>query len=371
VLTEERSAEEKTKMTGAEDKLEYQSDVEHSGREPDLTEEIAVTQTWYERLESSLGRIAESDVPVLIQGETGVGKEVVARSIHAKSPRRNAVFLKVNCAALPMELAESELFGYEKGAFTGAFQTNPGKFELADRGTILLDEIGDMDFRLQAKLLQVLQDQEYLPLGARKTRKVNVRLIAATHRDLQAMIAAGTFRSDLYYRLDVVKISVPSLRERKNEAVKLAHGLIRRHTPAGVPLAEITPALERAILAYDWPGNVRELENTIRRLVVYNTPDAIAEDLMRSMQARPDTGEAPAPMVETLIAESQTRKPSGTALDRLRQRREEEEAKILLDALTAEHWNRKKAAARLNLEYKAFLYRIKKLRVASNGLNCA
>jgi two-component system response regulator AtoC len=359
-------------MTGAEDKLEYPREVQREvqGREPDLTEETAVEQTWHERLESSLGRIAESDVPVLIQGETGVGKEVVARSIHAKSPRRNAVFLKVNCAALPMELAESELFGYEKGAFTGAFQTNPGKFELADRGTILLDEIGDMDFRLQAKLLQVLQDQEYLPLGARKTRKVNVRLIAATHRDLQGMIAAGTFRSDLYYRLDVVKISVPSLRERKNEAIKLAHNLIRRHTPAGVPLAEITPALERAILAYDWPGNVRELENTVRRLVVYNTPDAIAEDLMRSMETRPEAAEVVVPMVETL-AEAQARKPSGTALDRLRQRREEEEAKILLDALTAEHWNRKRAAARLNLEYKAFLYRIKKLGVASNGLNCA
>jgi two-component system response regulator AtoC len=319
--------------------------------------------TWAETVDDILERLGPSDVPVLIQGATGAGKEVVARAIHARSSRSSNPFLKINCAALPAELAESELFGYERGAFTGAFQTNPGKFELANGGTVLLDEIGDMEFRLQAKLLQVLQDQEYMPLGARKTRKVNVRLIAATHRDLQGMIAEGRFRADLYYRLDVIKILVPSLSQRKNEILKLAQVLLERHTPAGTQLPELTPEFQRAALTYDWPGNVRELENVIRRLVVYRNADALAQELFRSADMK-TRGEGLAVVGED-AAESEIlrKKPAGAMLDQIRREREADEVRIFMNALEATRWNRKKAASHLRIEYKAFLYRMKKLGI--------
>ena len=192
-------------------------------------------------------QVGSSEVPVLIQGETGVGKEVIARQLCAQSPRANQVFLKLNCAALPSELVESELFGYERGAFTGAFQKKPGMFEMADGGTILLDEIGDMDFKLQAKLLQVLQDQEFQRLGGKETIHVDVRVIAATHCDLEKAIAEGRFREDLYYRLNVVTIRVPPLRERQDEVVPLAEFLLRKHARPGTAPLPITPALHQAL----------------------------------------------------------------------------------------------------------------------------
>ena len=179
-------------------------------------------------------RVGRSDVPVLLHGETGAGKEVMARKLWAYSNRVGKPFLKLNCAALPSELIESELFGYEKGAFTGAMVDKPGKFELAQDGTILLDEIGDMDTRLQAKLLQVLQDGEIQPLGSSRVINVNVRIMAATHRDLHAAIAQGTFRDDLYYRLSVINITIPPLRERRDEIIPLAEKLLLRHVGPGV-----------------------------------------------------------------------------------------------------------------------------------------
>src|SRR5579862_6922903 len=191
-----------------------------------------------------LRRVGMADVPVLLHGETGVGKEIMARRLCAYSPRANKPFLKLNCAALPSELVESELFGYEKGAFTGAFQKKPGMFEMANGGTILLDEIGDMDVKLQAKLLQVLQDQEFHRIGGTETIRVDVRVIAATHRDLRKGIEEGTFREDLYYRLNVINIVIPPLRERAQEIIPLAEMLLRRHLPQGMTAPEITRELQ-------------------------------------------------------------------------------------------------------------------------------
>src|SRR5690242_3441105 len=184
-------------------------------------------------IQSVIRQIGWSEVPILIQGETGVGKEVLARELHAESPRADKPFLKLNCAALPSELVESELFGYERGAFTGAFQKKPGMFEVADGGTLLLDEIGDMDFKLQAKLLQVLQDQEFQRLGGKDTVRVDVRVLAATHQDLEKAIGERRFREDLYYRLNVINMRIPALRERKEDIVAFTEFLLKKHTPKG------------------------------------------------------------------------------------------------------------------------------------------
>src|SRR5258706_692982 len=195
---------------------------------------------WNQKIEALLQRIGSSDVPVLLQGETGVGKEVIGRKLHSRSYRAGRPFLKLNCAALPGELVESELFGYERGAFTGAFKNTPGKFEMAEGGSILLDEIGDMDFKLQAKLLQVLQDREFLRLGAREVSKVDVRVMAATHCDLEKAIVEGRFREDLYYRLKIIDIHIPPLRDRQDEILPLAEYFIRTHATNNEPALDIT-----------------------------------------------------------------------------------------------------------------------------------
>src|SRR5271156_4165026 len=232
-----------------------------------------------------LKRVGMADVPVLLHGETGVGKEIMARRLCAYSPRANKPFLKLNCAALPSELVESELFGYEKGAFTGAVTDKPGKFEIAQGGTILLDEIGDMDIRLQAKLLQVLQDAEVQPLGSNKIIKVNVRVMAATHRDLRKGIEEGAFREDLFYRLNVINIVILPLRERPQEILPLAEILLRRHLPPGATAPVLTRELQSAMLEYSWPGNVREVENVMRRYLVYQDADLLIQELVRLKSA--------------------------------------------------------------------------------------
>src|SRR4051812_1405082 len=229
-------------------------------------------------IQSLVRQIGWSEAPVLIQGETGSGKEVIARELHAQSGRAGKIFLKLNCAALPSELVESELFGYERGAFTGAFQKKVGMFEAADGGTIFLDEIGDMDVRLQAKLLQVLQDHEFQRIGGSGPIKVDVWVIAATHRDLESAIAEKTFREDLYYRLNVMTFHVPPLRARREDLIALAEFLLKKHArPGSVPA--ITPELEQAMLAYGWPGNVRELENCMRKLTIMRDASAMAREL--------------------------------------------------------------------------------------------
>lgn len=317
-------------------------------------------------IESLIGPVAWSEAPVLIQGETGTGKEVFARQLHAQSPRANQAFLKLNCAALPSELVESELFGYERGAFTGAFQKKVGMFEMADGGTILLDEIGDMDVCLQAKLLQVLQDHEFHRLGGKVLIKVNVRLLAATHRDLERAIVEGQFREDLYYRLNVMNFHLPPLRERKEDIPGLAEHLLRKHTPNGSAPLPLTAELKLALAGYQWPGNVRELENVIRRYVVLRNADGIARDLhlktSRGVLRKPLAGGAsniPAPP-SGQAAEAEEPAP---ILEQVTKAKQEAEAEAILAALQTTRWNRKQAAVLLKIDYKALLYKMKKLSV--------
>jgi DNA-binding NtrC family response regulator len=317
-----------------------------------------------------LRRVGLANVPVLLHGETGVGKEVMARRLWGYSSRAAKPFLKLNCAALPSELIESELFGYEKGAFTGATMDKPGKFELAQNGTILLDEIGDMDIRLQAKLLQVLQDGEVQPLGSSRIINVNVRVMAATHRDLRLAIQQGTFREDLYYRLSVINLTVPPLRERRSEIPLLANVLLERHLPEGGDLPQITERLERAMFNYSWPGNVRELENVMRRLLVYQDADLLAEELVEvtpSVSRSPAPANSAEPVHQFAGPHGPRRDPSSrdipeddSKVDFLARASREAESKLLLQTLEAVRWNRRQAAARLNVDYKAFLYKLQK-----------
>ncbi len=232
------------------------------------------------RVRALVERIADTDVPVLLLGESGTGKEVIAREIHARSNRRNRPFIKVNCAALPAELLESELFGHERGAFTGATAEKPGKFELADQGTIFLDEIGEMAIRLQAKLLQVLQDEEFFRVGGKKSVRVDSRVVVATNRELEREIELGNFREDLFYRLNVVAIRLPALRERPEDVVPLTDHFLKkygRQYMSGV--AELPPEVLRAFTEYEWPGNVRELENMVRRLCVLKDATLVLDEL--------------------------------------------------------------------------------------------
>jgi len=350
---------------------------------------------WIRKMEPLLKRLGASDVPLLLQGETGVGKEVLARHIHNQSLRAGKVFLKLNCAALPPELVESELFGYERGAFTGAFKSTPGKFELANGGTILLDEIGDMDMRLQAKLLQVLQDREFHRIGAKEPTQVDVRVIAATHRELEARIEQGEFREDLYYRLNVLNIVIPPLRERLDEIIPLASSLLRKHATGDLSVPEIGPALRTALLRHHWPGNIRELENVMRRYLVVRNADIIVEDLNRlsaraaggnrrpssknegdlqlrwaaaAASSNGDSFGEPATRREAVQAPSSQYVPDyaeteNSELVRLDQARKAAETDVIMKALYSTQWNRKRAAVVLGVDYKALLYKMKKLGI--------
>jgi two-component system response regulator AtoC len=310
-------------------------------------------------LESLVAQVGWSGAPVLIQGETGSGKEVLARRLHAQSTRAHKPFLKLNCAALPSELVESELFGYERGAFTGAFEKKAGIFELADGGTILLDEIGDMDVRLQAKLLQVLQDQEFRRIGGRETVKVSVRIMAATHRDLEKAIQDGSFREDLYYRLNVVVLQVPPLRERTEDIVPLGDFLIGRHADEGSRLAGIDLDLGQAMINYNWPGNVRELENYMRRLLIFGDSDAIARDLRARMSRKSPAEDRPRKNHVAPIG----RGNGISALEQVTKVNQQAEVVAILAALDSTHWNRKQAATILKVDYKSLLYKLKKLGI--------
>ncbi len=234
----------------------------------DVVKEIIFSSPQMQQIVDMADKIATSKATVLIEGESGTGKEVLARYIHAKSKRAGR-FVAVNCAAIPETLLESELFGYEKGAFTGAVSSKEGKFELANRGTLLLDEIGDMPLSLQAKLLRVIQEQEVERLGAKASKKIDVRIIATTNRNLSKMVEEGTFREDLYYRLRVIPIKIPPLRERKEDILPLAYYFLKKFAKIyGKGELKLTPEAEEELLNYTWPGNVRELENVIERAVI-------------------------------------------------------------------------------------------------------
>jgi two-component system response regulator AtoC len=331
-----------------------------------------------QELQSLIGLIGWSEAPVLIQGETGVGKEVFARELHAHSPRAKRPFLKLNCAALPSELVESELFGYERGAFTGAFQRKPGMFEQADGGTIMLDEIGDMDFKLQAKLLQVLQDHEFQRLGGKGCIKVDVRVIAATHRDLERDIAEERFREDLFYRLNVVSVRVPPLRERRDDIAAMTEFLARKHATAGTAPPPMPPSLQEMFLAYDWPGNIRELENVIRNFLIFRDAKVIERDFHLRLARKPVQRAAPpdqtvATFPPPLEVEGQWADDAGSlneagagvtpVLQQVAQAKREAERSAILTALKSTNWNRRQASALLQIDYKALLYKMKVLSI--------
>jgi len=248
------------------------------------------------RVKEIIDHVAHTDVTVLLQGESGVGKEVVARSIHRNSFRKDGPFIKVNCAALPEELLESELFGYEKGAFTGAYRQKPGKFELAGGGTIFLDEIAEISPSLQAKLLQVLQDRQFSRLGGKMDIRVDVRVLVATNRDIDEAVRKGHFREDLYFRLNVVTITVPPLRERRQEIPFLIEYFLDKYSKKYIkktpPLSE---RMTKLLLQHRWPGNVRELENVLQRYVVLCDEDAIIGELSTSFTNSPEAKQGAPP----------------------------------------------------------------------------
>jgi two-component system, NtrC family, response regulator AtoC len=325
---------------------------------PPIAESFSCGVSWMDKLDVLLRKVGASDTPVLLSGETGVGKEVLARHLHARSPRAARRFLKVNCAALPSELVESELFGYERGAFTGALKTKPGKFELADGGTIFLDEIGDMDFRLQAKLLQVLQDQEFERVGGTDTIRVDVRIMAATHTDLKRAIVEGRFREDLYYRLNVIDLTVPPLRERRDEILPLAHHFLRTFAGASETIPDITPELSDALLFHDWPGNVRELQNFLRKYLVLRDPQAAALELRLKSPSKPAMlGASPAHEIKPAALAP----PVPAPFEKVTEAQRNAETAAILAALDRTRWNRKQAARMLSIDYKALLYKMKKL----------
>ncbi len=261
----------------------------------DLRAAIVGNSPAMRRMLEQIAQVAPTGSTVLIQGETGTGKELVARAIHDASPRNERPLVKVNCAALPRELVESELFGHEKGAFTGATQQRRGRFELADSGTIFLDEVGELPLDAQAKLLRVLQEREFERVGGARTLHTDVRVIAATNRDLQQRISAGAFRSDLYYRLNVFPITVPPLRERRADIPQLVqHFAAKASRKLGRTLGEIAPAFIERACAYDWPGNIRELENMVERAMIMSDGSSLDGPALFAAPTAPATPSSPA-----------------------------------------------------------------------------
>ena len=331
-----------------------------------------------------IDRVADTDVTVLIRGESGTGKELVARAIHAASPRREKPFVKVNCAALPSELLESELFGFERGAFTGAIQHKPGKFEFANHGTMFLDEISEIHGALQSKLLQVLQDGEFARLGGRNDVRVDVRIVAATNRDLEVAVSEGHFREDLFFRLNVVCITLPPLRQRRDELPALTKFFLHQYSEHyNRPVLGLATDTMRLFAEYEWPGNVRELENLIKRIVILGTDEPIRRELADAIAKRTArTGAIPAlqPVggngtpVESAAPPYRSPTPppapppaappvpqplNGSLKDIARRAARDAERELISRTLQQTRWNRREAAAILGISYKALLYKIK------------
>src|SRR6201998_1768966 len=306
------------------------------------------------RIRQQILQIAPVDVPVFIYGESGVGKEVVARMIHMRSTRRNQAFIKVNCAALPGELLESELFGFEQGAFTGAVRAKPGKFEMANKGTIFLDEIAEMSPHLQAKLLHVLQDHQYSRLGGRSMIETDVRVLAATNVDVHEAMKTGRFREDLYYRLNVLSILVPPLRERTAEIPLLfRHFLDKYSEKFGKEVIQPSKHLLDAALNYPWPGNLRELENFVKRYVILEDDEGSLRELVEMSATRQRTS----PRQEITVPKEQGLKALVRGL------KDEAEMEAIADALEKTRWCRKDAAKMLGISYKALLYKMRQFNL--------
>jgi transcriptional regulator with PAS, ATPase and Fis domain len=305
--------------------------------------------------------LAPVNIPVLILGESGVGKEIVAMLLHKYYANSERKLLNINCAALPTELLESELFGYEAGAFTGAIKSKPGMFELADKGTLLLDEIGELSPQMQAKLLHVLQDGSFCRLGARSPSRVDVRVLAATNINMQAAIAEKRFREDLYYRLNILTITVPPLRERREEIPLLMEQMfLRGALELGQPVI-FSDRIVEAAQEYHWPGNLRELRNFVTRTLVLRDEESAYNDL------RAKTRTKVTPSAEGTNAQAAINRSSSAAgmKDAVNEIKNETEIRILQDALSASGWNRRKAAANLNISYRTLLYKIQQHRLSA------
>lgn len=302
---------------------------------------------------SRLGKVATANVPVLITGESGTGKDIIARLIHGLSPWKTGPYVKVNCPAIPGTLLESELFGYERGAFTGAVGSKPGRVELAHRGTLFLDEISELDPSLQSKLLQLLQDGQFCRIGAQEDKKVEVRVVCATNRRLESEIESGAFRQDLYYRINVVNLHMPALRERRGDIEDLCTYFLeyynRKFNCRARPLSnEVMAVLQK----YHWPGNIRELENLIKRYVILGHEEVITNDLVAR---EPDFFNPEISFDGPISLKKMTR-----------QCVRELERKVILKVLQQHHWNRKQSARTLGISYRALLYKIRDAGLPSN-----
>lgn len=312
------------------------------------------------QIEAQAAMVARSDIPVLILGESGTGKEILALYTHKMSLRSNRMFMKINCAAMPAELLESELFGYEQGAFTGAVKMKPGKFEICDKGTIFLDEIGEMPAGLQAKLLQVLQDGTFSRLGGRVPMRTDVRIIAATNVNMKQAMADKLFREDLYYRLNGISLKLPPLRERLDEIPAFANYFMRKGAKKyGLEPLPISNQLLYAFVEYSWPGNLREMENIVNRYLVLQDEKPIIAELV----------ESPARLTGLTLTEAGLPKASTeNDLKKLvRSVKGEAEKIAIITTLEEKGWNRKAAASQLQISYKALLYKIKEYNLSPNS----
>jgi DNA-binding NtrC family response regulator len=315
-------------------------------------------------------KVANTDLNVLVTGESGVGKELVARALHYYSNRRSSPFVKVNCAALPTELLESELFGYEKGAFTGADKPKMGKFELAKDGTIFLDEIGELPLYTQATLLQVLQDQRYHRIGGHKEVEVHARVVAATNINLDVELSSGNFRSDLYYRLSTISIHIPSLRERKEDIRPLTEHFIQRlHEKYDMEPLELSSRLLDLFHEYHWPGNVRELENYLKRLTLLGNFEEIEQEIRHHQNRKPSAETVQEANPNSSGQETETREDEPEleqfpSLKEVRDRAVQKAEKEVIERVLEEtNWNRKETSRLLQISYRALLYKMKDLNI--------
>ncbi len=324
-------------------------------------------------IRDTIAKVSGTDVTILIRGESGVGKEVAARMIYEHSRRRQKPFIKVNCAAIPHDLLESELFGYEAGAFTGAIRSKPGKFELADHGTLFLDEIAEMHPSLQAKLLHVLQDGRFSRLGAKRDISVNVRIVCATNKLLEERVREGLFREDLLYRINVVTIFLPPLRERRDEIPILTDHLLQKYAAQyGRTFHPLSVEVSRRMIEYDWPGNIRELENLCKRFILVGSETQILRELSNHNNGRisppPEKELAEQPRRDNSTGAEFAASPSSLSLLEIGRRAAwEAERRAILDMLETTHWNRREASRRLQVSYKALLNKIKQMELDAIG----
>jgi transcriptional regulator with PAS, ATPase and Fis domain len=312
------------------------------------------------KIKATIDKVAKADISVLIKGESGTGKELLAQTIHSNSNRKDRPFIKVNCATIPKGLLESELFGFEKGAFTGAYLEKPGKFELANGGTILLNDIGEIDISIQAKLLQVLQDGMFSRLGGNGDVTVNTRVIATTKNHLEETMKEGRFREDLFFRVNVINITVPPLRDRKEQIVPLSEYYLSFYKKKyGRETPPFSPAVINTFREYTWPGNIRELENMVKRIVLFGEEGTV----LHSLSGRGlDDGCGPKPY-DNLSPSLPAANMSLNLKEVGKRAAEIAEKEIIQSTLQETHWNRKRAAQLLRVSYKALLYKIQKYRL--------